>query len=60
MNYMIDKIKLLPNCKEIFKTAEKVTNEINNNKNLNSSEKILVIELAVAKLNNILYNVSGD
>ena len=60
MNYMMDKINLLDNKDEIINSALNIVNELINNNKLNNSEKIMTIELAIAKLNNILYNVSGD
>lgn len=60
MNYMLDKIKLLKNKDEIINSAEKVVKELIDNKKLDNSEKLMTIELAIAKLNYILYNISGD
>lgn len=60
MNYMLDKINLLTNKDEIINSAEKVVKELIDNKKLDNSEKLMTIELAIAKLNYILYNISGD
>ena len=60
MNYMLDKIKLLKNKDEIINSAEKVVKELIDNQKLDNSEKLMTIELAIAKLNYILYNISGD
>ena len=60
MNYMLDKINLLKNKDEIINSAEKVVKELIDNKKLDNSEKLMTIELAIAKLNYILYNISGD
>ena len=60
MNYMLDKINLLKNKDEIINSAEKVVKEFIDNRKLDNSEKLMTIELAIAKLNYILYNISGD
>ena len=60
MNYMLDKINKLPNQDVIKKAAEKIVKQLKSNKDLNNSEKLLAIELAVAQLNYDLYNISGD
>lgn len=60
MNYMLDKINLLTNKDEIINSAEKVVKELIDNQKLDNSEKLMTIELAIAKLNYILYNISGD
>ena len=60
MNYMLDKINLLENKDSIINSAEKIVEMLKNDKNLNDSEKLMAIELAVAKLNYDLYNISGD
>ncbi len=60
MNYMLDKINLLKNKDEIINSAEKVVKELIDNQKLDNSEKLMTIELAIAKLNYILYNISGD
>lgn len=60
MNYMLDKINLLENKDYIIGEADKIVEMLKNNPNLNDSEKLLVIELAVAKLNYDLYHISGD
>lgn len=60
MNYMLDKINLLENKDNIIEVAEKIVEMLKNNENLDDSEKLMTIELAVAKLNYDLYNISGD
>ena len=60
MNYMLDKINLLENKDSIITVAEKIVEMLKNDENLDDSEKLMTIELAVAKLNYDLYNISGD
>ena len=60
MNYMLDKIKLLDNKDEIINTANKIVKLLEEDQNLNNSEKLMTIELAVAQLNYDLYHISGD
>ena len=60
MNYMLDKINLLENKDNIIEVAEKIVEMLKNNENLDDSEKLKTKELAVAKLNYDLYNISGD
>ncbi len=60
MNYMLDKINLLENKKEIIESAEKMVEELIKNNKLDNSEKLMTIELAVAKLNYVLYHITGD
>ncbi len=60
MNYMLDKINLLDNKDEIIKVADKIVKILKEDKELNDSEKIMTIELAVAQLNYDLYKISGD
>ncbi len=60
MNYMLDKINLLSNKDHIIELADKVVEMLKNDKSLDNSEKLLAIELAVAKLNYDLYHISGD
>ena len=60
MNYMLDKINLLDNREVIISSADKILKMLMEDKNLNDSEKLMAIELAVAKLNYELYNISGD
>ena len=55
MDYMLDKINLLENKDNIINTAYEIVKSLEENKNLNDSEKLMTIELAVAKLNNDLY-----
>ncbi len=60
MNYMLDKINVLDNKDAILNGAEEIVNSLIENKNLDKSEKLMTIELAMAKLNYKLYNISGD
>lgn len=60
MNYMMDKINLLENKDAIIGGAEEIVKLLLNNKKLDNSEKLMTIELAVAKLNYELYHISGD
>lgn len=60
MNYMLDKIELLDKKEDILKGSEKIVTELLNNEKLNDSEKLMTIELAMAKLNYELYHISGD
>lgn len=60
MNYMLEKINLLENKDSIICAADKIVESLRNDDNFDNSEKLLVIELAVAKLNYELYRISGD
>ena len=60
MNYMMDKIVLHKNKEEIMKVADELIKVLMDDEKLDNSEKIMTIELAMAKLNYDLYNVSGD
>ena len=60
MNYMMDKIVLNKNKEEIMKVADELIKVLMDDKKLDNSEKLMTIELAMAKLNYDLYNVSGD
>lgn len=60
MNYMLDKINILENKDAILSGAEQIVNELMTNEKLDKSEKLMTIELAMAKLNYELYNISGD
>ena len=60
MNYMMDKINLHENKDEIIKVAEKIVKLLEEDENLDDSEKLMTIELAVAKINYDLYHISGD
>lgn len=60
MNYMLDKINLLENKDVIIEGAEEIVKLLLENKNLDDSERLMTIELAVAKLNYELYHISGD
>ncbi len=60
MNYMLDKINILENKDAILSGAEQIVNELMMNEKLDKSEKLMTIELAMAKLNYELYNISGD
>ena len=60
MNYMMDKIVLHKNKEEIMKVADELIKVLMDDKKLDNSENLMTIELAMAKLNYDLYNVSGD
>lgn len=60
MKYMLDKIELLEKKEDILNGADKIVTELLNNEKLNDSEKLMTIELAMAKLNYELYHISGD
>ncbi len=60
MNYMMDKIVLHKNKEEIIKVADELIKVLMDDEKLDNSEKLMTIELAMAKLNYDLYNVSGD
>lgn len=60
MNYMLDKIELLDKKEDILRGADKIVTELLDNEKLNDSEKLMTIELAMAKLNYELYHISGD
>ena len=60
MNYMLDKLNKLEKKDVILGAGDKIVEELINNKDLDDSERLMAIEYAVAKLNNILYNISGD
>lgn len=60
MNYMLEKINLLENKDSIIRAADKIVESLRNDDDFDNSEKLLVIELAVAKLNYELYQISGD
>lgn len=57
---MLDKINLLENKEEIINTANEIVKKLKENENLDNSEKLMTIELAVAQLNYDLYHISGD
>lgn len=60
MNYMLDKINLLDNKDEIIKIADEIFKLLIDDENLNDSERLMAIELAMAKVNYELYHISGD
>ena len=60
MKYMMDKIEVYPKKEEIKKVSNMILKLLKENNELNDSEKLMTIELAVAKLNYDLYNISGD
>ncbi len=60
MDYMLDKINLLKNKDNIINTAYQIAKSLEDNKNLDDSEKLMTIELAVAKLNNDLYKIEKN
>lgn len=57
---MMDKINLHKNKDEIIKVANEIVNLLKSDEKLDSSEKLMTIELAVAQLNYDLYHISGD
>jgi len=57
---MMDKINLHENKDEIIKVAEKIVKLLEEDENLDDSEKLMTIELAVARINYDLYHISGD
>lgn len=56
MNYMMDKINLLENKGAIIEGAEEIVKLLLSNKKLDDSEKLMTIELALAKINYELYH----
>ena len=60
MNYMLEKMNLLENKEAILSGADEIVENLLNNEKLDKSEKLMTIELAMAKLNYELYNISGD
>lgn len=60
MKYMMDKINLHPNKENIIEKANEIIKLLMESSELDNSEKIMVIELAVAQLNYDLYKISGD
>ena len=60
MKYMMDKINLLENKNAIIDGAEEIVKLLLKSEKLDDSEKLMTIELAVAKLNYELYHISGD
>ena len=60
MKYMLDKVEVHENKEEIIKTSNAIIKCLKDNKNLNESEMLMTIELALAQLNYDLYKISGD
>ena len=60
MKYMMDKINLHPNKDNIIEKANEIIKLLMECNKLDNSEKIMTIELAIAKLNYDLYKISGD
>ena len=60
MKYMMEKIELHPNKDKIIEKANEIIKILMESRELNNSEKIMTIELAVAQLNYDLYKISGD
>ena len=60
MKYMMDKIELHPNKDNIIEKATEIIKLLMESSELDNSEKIMAIELAVAQLNYDLYKISGD
>ena len=57
---MMDKIEIYPKKEEIIKISNEILKLLKENKNLDDSEKLMTIELAMAQLNYDLYKISGD
>lgn len=57
---MMDKINLHKNKDEIIKIAEEIVRLLEDDEKLDNSEKLMTIELAVARINYDLYHISGD
>ena len=51
MNYMLDKINILENKDAILNGADEIVTSLLDNEKLDKSEKLMTIELAMAKLN---------
>ena len=60
MNYMLENLEKLENKDAILNAGYKIVDDLLKNSNLNDSEKLMAIELAMAKLNYELYHISGD
>ncbi len=60
MNYMYDRLELLANKQAIYNSADAIFDILINDENLDDSERLMAIELAMAKVNYKLYNISGD
>lgn len=60
MKYMMDKIEVHEKKDEIIASAKIIVEGLKENSNLNDSEKLMSIELALALLNYDLYKISGD
>ena len=60
MKYMMEKIELHENKENIIKIADDIVKLLMESKELDNSEKLMTIELALAKLNYDLYKISGD
>lgn len=60
MKYMLEKIEVHEKKEEILKTSNEILKLLKENKNLNESEMLMTIELAIAQLNYDLYKISGD
>ena len=57
---MIDKLEVYPKKEEIKKVSNMILKLLKENNELNDSEKLMTIELAVCQLNYDLYGISGD
>ena len=60
MKYMMEKIEVHPNKENIIKKANEIIKLLKECEELDDSEKIMTIELAVAQLNYDLYKINGD
>ena len=57
---MMEKIEVHEKKEDIIKTSNEILKLLKENINLNDSEKLMTIELAIAQLNYDLYKISGD
>lgn len=60
MNYMLDKLKLHPKGEEIIKVAFEIAEKIESDDRFLANEKLLLMDMIVAKINYDLYKISGD
>ena len=60
MNYMLDKLKVHPNGEKIIDMAYDIVDKIKEDERFNDSEKLLIVDLILAKINYDLFKISGD
>ena len=60
MNYMLDKLKVHPNGEKIIDVAYDIVDKIKEDERFNDSEKLLIVDLILAKINYDLFKISGD